>query len=79
MNPDENEPVVKPDEKDPVETNPSNNVTQQPSVDQPTDVDNNQTVSVPNTGDHLNVVLPVTLLVLSAAIGYVVLRKRKEC
>ena len=79
VNPDENEPVVKPDEKDPVETNPSNNVTQQPSGDQPTDVDNNQTVSVPNTGDHLNVVLPVTLLVLSAAIGYVVLRKRKEC
>lgn len=79
VNPDENEPVVKPDEKDPVEINPSNNVTQQPSGDQPTDVDNNQTVSVPNTGDHLNVVLPVTLLVLSAAIGYVVLRKRKEC
>lgn len=56
---------------------PNDSTTQKPSVDQqPTD--NNKVDSVPKTGDHMNVVLPMTLLVVSVAFGYSVLKKRKE-
>lgn len=35
-------------------------------------------VKAPQTGDSTNVILPVTVLMLSMAAGYIVLRKRKE-